>query len=152
MLYSNIMLGGHFLMSTCTFGSHLAMDRFFPYCLTLASCCFWDSCCFSATLPLFLISRRLLTTSVHALCYFAHSYTPLVALLVLFYSCTSSFLDLPVPLHSPFSPLFLVQPDQVFLRSRLYSRTHRDRTLYIFLEPTARESFVLAQRSFCFLF
>ena len=67
---------------------------------------------------------------MHALCYFAHSYTPLVALLALFYSCASSFLDSPIPLHSPFSPLFLVQPDQVYLGSRLYLRTHRDRTLY----------------------
>ena len=77
-----------------------------------------------------MISRRLLTTFAHVLCYFAHSYTHFSRAQCAIFSCTSSFLDSPVPLHLPFSPLFLVQPDQVFLGSRLHSRTHRDHTLY----------------------
>ena len=102
---------------------HLAMDQIFPHCLTLASCCFWVPAAFPLHCRSFSISRQLLTTSVHALCYFTCSYTPLVVLLALFYSCAPSFFDLPTPLHAP---SFLALPSsarQVFLGSKSHTRT-----------------------------
>ena len=79
------------------------MDQFFPHCLTLASCWFWDSCYFSATLPLFPISRQLLMIFVHTLCYFAPFYSCFSCAHCTIFNCASSFLNLPIPLHLPFS-------------------------------------------------
>ena len=59
---------------------------------------------------------------MHVLCYSTCSYTLLVALLAHFYSCTSSFLNLPTPLHVP---SFLALPSsarQVFLGSKSHTR------------------------------
>ena len=69
-------------------------------------------------------------TFVHMLCYFTHSYTLLVALNTLFSAALLVLLTHPHPYICPLHTLFLAQPVQVFLGSRLYSRTHRDRTLY----------------------
>ena len=65
----------------------------------------------------------------------AISLTPtlvLVVLNVLFPAVLLVSLTHPLPYACPLHSLFLVQPDQVFLGSRLHSCTHRDRTLYIF--------------------
>ena len=97
----------------------------------LASCWFWDSHHFSATLPLLLISRRLLTTFVHVLCYSAHSYTR-------FSRAPCAILQLrfkfPWLTRSPTLALFPTLPSSA--RPGLpwvevtYSHTHRDHTLY----------------------
>ena len=60
----------------------------------------------------FSISRRLLTTSVHALCYFARSYTHFSRAQRAIFSCASSSLDHLNSYTRSLSPLLLVQPDR----------------------------------------